>query len=276
MDSYCFGATGEYQVQVAADRAARERALALVYGVYLATGLTEPRESRMQVTIHDALPGTTSFLVERSADADSEPSAVASITLIPDGELGLPLDARARQALDALRSGGHRLIELAKLATVGATEKKGGNRRAPREEILLHLFKLAYLTALKAEGATDLIISVSKHQARFFRRVFFFETLNDPARDSDDDGLTVPLIMDLTTAEEKHLRRAEASHGEQHLYEFFVNDQEPEIMAWLARHRRPLSTDDARYLFARRSKLLHKVDEATRRLILKSYPGLEL
>ncbi len=276
MNSYSFGTEDEYRVLVAAERAARERALSLVYGVYLATGLTEPRESRMQLTIHDALPDTTSFLVERSADADSEPSAVASLTLIPDGELGLPLDAKARQALDALRSGGHKLVELAKLATVGATEKKGGNRRAPREEIVLHLFKLAYLTALKAEGATDLIITVSKHQARFFRRVFFFEALDDPAEGADDDGLTVPLIMDLNTAEEKHRRRAEARPGEQHLYDFFVNDQEPEILAWLATNRAPLSTDDARYLFAERSRLLQKVDEAARRLILKSYPGLEL
>ncbi len=275
MTNYCFGAESEYQVLVAADRATRERALSLVYGVYLSSGLTDKRASRMQLSIHDALPDTTCFLVERSSAADTEPAAVASLTLIPDGELGLPMDAKAGKALEALRSQGRRLVELSNLATVGATEKKGENRRAPREEILLHLFKLIYLTAFRAEEATDLVISVSGHQARFFRRVFLFEELEGPV-DNADGGLTVSLRLDLTTAEEIHKRRAEDSHGEQHLYEFFINDQEPDILAWLAASRGPLSAADARYLFAERSELLQKVDEATRRLILKSYPGLEL
>ena len=275
MNGYCFGTEGEYRVTVAADRASRERALSLVYGVYLASGLTGKRPSRMQLSIHDALPGTTCFLVERSAPTDAEPAAVASLTLIPDTELGLPMDAGCGKTLAALRSEGRRPVELAKLATVGATEKRSSGRRAPREEILLHLFKLVYLTAFKAERATDLVISVSRHQSRFFQRVFLFEPLDGQAGEADA-GLTVPLRLDLTTADERHRRRAQESHGEQRLYEFFVNAQEPEILDWLNASRRPLSDADARYLFAERSALLRKVDEATRRLVLESYPGIKL
>jgi hypothetical protein len=275
MDRYCFGADDEYQVLVASDGPSRERALSLVYGVYLAKGLTEPRPSRMQISVHDALPSTTSFLVERSAAGDEEPSAVASLTLIPDGQLGLPLDSAVGAALDSLRSEGRRPVELAKLATVAATEKRGQSRRAPREEILLHLFKLAYLTALRVEKATDLVIGVASHQARFFRRVFLFEPLDEPGG-GGGEGLSVPLRLDLTQAERLHRERAERSHGEQRLYDFFVNDQEPEILAWLASSRRVLSTEDVIHLFVRRSELLRKVDEATRRLILEAHPGLEL
>jgi hypothetical protein len=68
--------------------------------------------------------------------------------------LGLPLDARARVALDRLRSEGRRLVKLARLATAGSTGKRDGSRRPPREERLLYLFKLACLTALRAEEAT--------------------------------------------------------------------------------------------------------------------------
>jgi hypothetical protein len=272
MDRYTFGAEGEYRVLVAAESASRERALSLVYGVYLATGLTEPRASRMQISIHDALPGTTSFLVERSAGGDAVPSAVASLTLIPDGPLGIPLDAVARPALEALRADGRRLVELAKLATVGATEKRVKRKRPPREEIVLHLFKLAYLAALRSEEATDMVIGVSRHQARFFRRVFLFEELNGPAEGAD--GLTVPLRLDLTRAERMHRERAERGHGEQNLYDFFVNEQEPEVLEWLRSRRRPLSVEDVRRLFSEKTKLIEKVDEATRRLILSLYPGL--
>ena len=276
MKDYRFGPEGQYRVLVAADRASRERALSLVYGVYLAAGLTEPRPSRMLITVHDALPGTTSFLVERDGGPGDSPSAVASLTLIPDGPVGLPIDVFAGGALKDLRAAGRHPVELAKLATVAATEKRGHNRRPPREEILLHLFRLAYLTALREEDATDLVIGVSPHQARFFRRVFLFEPLNGPGADRPDDSLTVPLRLDLTTARSRHEKRASRGAGEHHLFSFFVNEQEPDILEWLRRRRTPLTPEEVHCLFAERTELLKKVDEATRRLILKLYPGLEV
>src|SRR5262245_53790792 len=133
MDNYTFGRSGEYQILVASDVQARERALSLVYGVYLATGLTPARGSRMLMSCHDALPSTTSFLVQRSGEGGT--AAVASLTLIPDSPLGLPLDALARSGLGELRSLGRQPVELAKLATVAATEKKAdAGAPAPREE----------------------------------------------------------------------------------------------------------------------------------------------
>ncbi len=272
MDEYVFGPADKYRVLVAADGAARERALSLVYGVYLATGLTEPRASRMLISVHDALPGTASFLVERLDD--ESPAAVASLTLIPDSLLGLPLDAIARPALAELRAAGRRPVELAKLATVAATEKKERNRRAPRELILLHLFKLAWLTAWRAGQATDLVIAVAPHQERYFRRVFLFEPLNGPGA-VEEDQLAVPLRLDLTTAEQRHRERYGHRRGARNLFRFFVNEQEPEILEWLRDSRRHLAPEDIRYLFAERTGLLGKVDEATRRLIHESYPGLE-
>jgi hypothetical protein len=276
MDSYTFGPAGEYRVLVAADRSSRERALSLVYGVYLAAGLAEQRPSRMLITVHDALPGTTSFLVERAAPGGEAPAAVASLTLIPDGPLGLPIESVAGDALAELRGAGRHPVELAKLATVAATEKRERNRRRPSEEIVLHLFKLAYLAAVRAEQATDMVISVSAHQARFFRRVFLFEPLNGPRAGRAERSLAVPLRLDLTTARQRHEKRASRGAGEHHLFSFFINDQEPEILKWLRRRRTPLAPEDVRYLFAERTQLLRKVDEATRRLILGLYPGVQL
>ncbi len=275
MDEYAFGPGNEYRVLVAADGAARERALSLVYGVYLAAGLTESRASRMLISAHDALPGTTCFLVERLDGGGA--AAVASLTLIPDGVLGLPLDAVAGPALAELRAAGRRPVELAKLATVAATERKAGARRAPREEILLHLFKLAWLTAWRTDEATDLVIAVSPHQERYFRRIFLFEPLNGPgAVGEGEEQLAVPMRLDLTTAEERHRERYAHRLGERNLFRFFVNEQEPEVLAWLKASRGQLAAEDVRYLFADKTDLLGRADEATRRLILESYPGLEI
>ena len=268
MKSYAFGG-GEYRVVVAAGRAPRERALSLVYGVYLAAGLAEPRPGRMEISLHDALPGTVSFLVERLAG--ESPAAVASLTLVPDSPLGLPLDRIARPALERLRAAGRRPVELAKLATVAATEKRAPRRRAPRDEILLHLFKLAYLAARRLEEATDLVIAVTRHQERYFRRGLLFEELDGAGRGA---GLAVPLRLDLEGVEERYRRRYGHRAGERNLYRFFVNEDEPEILEWLRSRRRPLDAEEAEYLLVGKTGLLEKADEAARRFMIETYPRL--
>lgn len=105
MDTYTFGPQREYRVVVSSDRQSRERAFSLVYGVYLAAGLTGSKQSRMLLSCHDALPKTTAFLVERN-NGNSGAVAVASLTLIPDSPLGLPLDESDRSGLAALRAEG--------------------------------------------------------------------------------------------------------------------------------------------------------------------------
>ncbi|MHC4917270.1 MAG: N-acyl amino acid synthase FeeM domain-containing protein, partial [Planctomycetota bacterium] len=178
---------------------------------------------------------------------------MASLTVIPDGPLGLPLDAIAGEALKEMRAAGRRPVELAKLATVAATEKREKKHRPPREEILLNLFKLAYLTALREEDATDLVVAVSPHQARFFRRVFLFEPLDGETTSRGGEGsLTVPMRLDLETALERHRERSARLPAEHELYRFFVNDREPEVLKWLRGKRRPLSAADVRGLFVER------------------------
>jgi hypothetical protein len=83
------------------------------------------------------------------------------------------------------------------------------------------------------------------------------------------------LRLDLATADQKHRRRAAEHPGEQHLYDFFVNEEEPEILRWLGTQRHPLSPEDARFFLLERSELLRRVDEATRRLLLRCYPELK-
>ena len=273
MDSYTFGTRDEYRIFVANDRHSRERALSLAYSVYLVTGLTGARPSRMLLSCHDALPRTTSFLVERSDEGEA--AAVASLTLIPDSPLGLPLDALARPGLTELRAAGRRPVELAKLVTVAATEKCPATGPAPREDILLHLFKLAYLTAYRIENASDLVIAVARHQEKYFRRILLFEPLHvaQPATDRSE-VLAVPLRLRLESAAERYEERYGHRSARHNLHQFFINHSEREILDWLTASRRPLDPGDVRYFFAERSPLLAKVDEATRRFILSLYPGL--
>lgn len=275
MRDYKFGAHDEYRIVIASERHDRERALSLAYCVYLAAGLVDSRPSRMLLSCHDAIPGTITFLVEHARDTGSS-VAVASLTLIPDSELGLPLDGSHHKALSGLRATGRKPVELAKLATVAAMEKAPDKGPAPRELILLHLFKVAYLTARYIGHATDLIIAVAPEKAKYFRRVLMFENLEpDPADAScGDSALAVPLRLRLDTAEETFQGRYGERRGSKNIYRFFVNETQDEILSWLRSSIKPLSAADVHYLLAERSTLLARSDEATRRLILGFYPEL--
>jgi len=275
MKDYRFGARNEYRIVIAGERHARERALSLAYCVYLAAGLVDSRPSRMLVSCHDAIPGTLTFLVERTNDNGSA-VAVASLTLIPDSELGLPMDGAHHAALNQLRKAGSKPVELAKLATVAATEKVRTRGPAPRDLILLHLFKVAYLAARYLGHATDLVIAVAPEQVNFFRRVLMFEHLEPDSSDAprDDSTLSIPLRLRLDTAEEVFEKRYGQRRGSKNIFRFFVNETQNDILSWLDASTKPLSAADVRYLLVEKSSLLERSDEATRRLILDLYPGL--
>jgi hypothetical protein len=273
MDEYRFGPEDQYRMLVACDAVSRERALSLVYGVYLASGLTEPRKSQMLVSVHDMMPETTSLLVERRTGGSDAGDAVASLTMIPDGPMDLPLDRLARTSLNSLRVAGRRPVELAKLATVASTELHAGGGRTPREEILLHLFRLAYLAALRLDGATDLVVAVAPYQERYFRRVLLFDRM--PEDQGTGQALSIALRLPLEVAEQRYRKRYGHRRTERNLYAFFREGNEVELLDWLSRFRRPLSAADAYQLFARRCRLLLKVDEATRRAAAMLYPGLD-
>ncbi|HNB80318.1 MAG TPA: hypothetical protein PLT94_17465 [Rhodocyclaceae bacterium] len=275
MRDYTFGSHNEYRIVIASERHARERALSLAYCVYLAAGLVDSRPSRMLLSCHDAIPGTVTFLVEHERDTGNS-VAVASLTLIPDSELGLPLDGSHHKALSGLRATGRKPVELAKLATVAATEKAPDKGPAPRELILLHLFKVAYLAARYMGRASDLIIAVAPEQAKFFRRVLMFEHLepDSSAPSRGDSALAVPLRLRLDTAEAVFERRYGQRRGSKNIFRFFVNETQDEILSWLRASTKPLTPADVRYLLTERSTVLTRSDEATRRLILAFYPEL--
>ena len=133
------------------------------------------------------------------------------------------MDESEHPRLAQLRSEGRRPVELVKLATVGATEQAWSKRHRPRELILRHLFKLAYLTARHIEKATDLIIAVAPPQERYFRNVLLFESLSGaPDAVREKSSLSVPLRLRLDEAEQRFESRYGPKSGSGNLFRFFV------------------------------------------------------
>lgn len=234
-----FGLNGEYRIVVANTRELRERAWRLVYDAYLSKGYMRSDASGMRVLPQDALAETTTFLVERRAATGQasaegwEGATVATLTVIADSPLGLPMDDLYRRELDELRSAGRNPWELAKFASVGGKNVENGHGA----QILFHLFKLGYLTARRLGGATDFVATVNPGHEGYYRKIFLFERMGEvKPYDAVCGAPAVPLRLDLATAEE----RCCARWGES-LYPFFINSDEPAILDWLREERIPLT-----------------------------------
>ena len=251
----------DWSISVASDRRSRERAWRLVHQVYCEKGYQANRDLGIRLLLQDALPESTTFLAESKPQGAAP---LATLTLIPDSPLGLPMDGLYGRELDALRAAGRRPCEIAKL--VACVEEK------PGMELLLHLFKMAYLASRRLSDGTDFVITVNPRHEKYYRRLLLFEAIGETrSYDAVNGAPAVPLRLDLLTAEERYCEKFGRLSGRGNLHAFFVNDQEPAILEWLQACRRPMSEEDLRHFMVERSDLLERAGPAERMYLQSRY-----
>jgi hypothetical protein len=223
-DEYRFGRKDEMTIVVADTAELRDRAAALV-GRRPGRGL------------HDLLPASTVFLAQRG-DQD-----VATATVVFDGPLGLPLDATAKKQLNALRADGRQLCEI---YAVAASKSLGFAAR----DALLHLFRLAHLTAREMEDASDLLVGASpRHSAYSKRFAMRLMLLNVPGVGVASSSAVFRL--NLEEAESEFFSRGVRQSGERDLHSFMHHERAC-ALAWLKKRRRILPETDLIELLSRR------------------------
>ncbi|MFH1023332.1 MAG: hypothetical protein V1809_08065 [Planctomycetota bacterium] len=267
--SFIFGENREWQGLAANTRELREAAWRLVQEFYVRKGYMAPGGPGMRIIPQDALPETTTYLAIQAATGQT----AATLTLVPDSPLGLPMDDLYRADLDVLRASGRKPAEIAKLvAGLDDTDERLGM------EMLLHLFKLAYLTARRLEGCTDLVITVNPRHQKYYRRLLRFEYVGETRRYASVAGAeAVPLRLDLLTAEETIRKRFTDHPSAQNLYRFFVENPDiPDILAWLRKERTPMPPGDLRYFFREKTDLLDRMSASARIYLKGCYPDLKL
>ena len=105
-DPYIFGSCGDCEIRVASSIEDRRRAWELVYRIYAEKGYAENDSQGLWYGIHDALPETTTFIVEREGEV------VSALSVVFDSPLGLPSDNLYGPELDLMRGQGRRLCEI--------------------------------------------------------------------------------------------------------------------------------------------------------------------
>lgn len=235
-DSYVFGASGEYQMRVAASPHDRRRAWELVYRVYLEKSYAQPADPPLWYGLHDALPDTTTLIAERGGEL------VAALTLVFDGPMKLPADAVFPEELDGLRRQDRRLCEIVSLVH---TEK----RAAAGIQLVQHLFKLAYIAAFCLENATDFVITVNPHHAGYYeKRLLFTRHSGERTYGKVSGAPAVLLGLDLVHAEGSYRERFDHLSEACNFYRFFTH-KVVEMARWLASQRQPLDPETLRRYF---------------------------
>ena len=207
---------------LAMDRDAHDQAFRLQHDQYVAQGYMDPHASGWRLSTHYALPSTRVFV------ARSGRRVVATMTLIGDSPLGLPMDDIYADDLRGLRAQRRNLAEVSGLAL-------DPNYSSSGVAILLRLIRIMALYAVQVAHLTDLCIAVNPHHAVFYRKAFDFQDIGGLKQYGKVNGApAVALRLDLgpvrTIMSELHDGRAVRSE----IYSFLFRPENVEpVMARL-------------------------------------------
>lgn len=180
-------------------------AFGLVYKAYVRAGLSVRHPYRMRVTPYHLLPTSEVFI------AVKEGEVISTVSLIRDGELGLPMESVYSKEVARFREHGYSVAEVSCLAD----HRQGQKRSVP---VVMRLMSLMAQCA-KRRGVDQLLIAVHPRHAKFYQFFAAFEPIGDekPYRTVCDNP-AVAMALDLSWAPIDH----------PHLYAKFFGTPFPE------------------------------------------------
>ena len=169
--------------RIASNRQELRAAYRLVYDRYLEQGLISPNQHKMWVTPYQLLPTTQTFI------AIQKQEVVCTVSLIGDGELGLPMESVYSEEINDARSRGLYMGEVSCLAS----------RHEDLRQFLPLFVQLTRLMAQHArrQGMDQFMIAVHPNHAKFYERCMGFEQIG-PLREfpSVHDAPAVAYCLD--------------------------------------------------------------------------------
>jgi hypothetical protein len=231
------GENGDLVTRPALDRAELESAYALVYHNYRPRDYIPANPSGLRLTIFNAFPSSITFVgVVRN-------EVVATVSLIPDTPIGMPMDEIYRDEVQALRDVGRRLVEVTMLA-----DRRLSARRSL--VMVLGLMKLVFDYAALSLKATDLCITFNPHHDKFYDQYLLFSPLGGlRAYPSVGGNAAIARRQDLKRVEEEFRRRRPA------LLHRFFEDRTP---LSLFEQRYHMTAADLRYFFVERTQIFQE------------------
>ena len=236
-------------VRPAASRDELRSAYARVYWSYRRRAYVEADATEMELSIFNALPCTVTFVSAMRG------RVTASITLIPDSALGLPMDETWNEELQELRGRGRHLAE----ATMFADRRHRDFRRVV--PMLLLLMKRLFDYACMVEQADDLCISVTPRHRGFYEKFLSFTPLQEAVGGGRNER-TIPLRLALDGVESKCKERED-------LRKLFLENRTPRSVL---EDRYCMNCEDLQYFFVDSTDVFDRAAPESLRKLRSHYP----
>lgn len=238
-----------------------EEAFSLVYREYEKRGyIPKHYKSKLRLSLYNAIPSTATFIGKQQG------KVVATVTLVVDSPLGLPMDKIYKKELDNLRRQGRRVAEVSQLSIDETLFPKNffSMFNFSKLSFIFKLFKLVLDYSLSVAKLNDLCIAINpKHQ--YLYKFLEFEPLGGLRYyGSVNRAPAIAKRLNLDLAEKKARRR----NG---LYKiFFGGKTDPATF----KEKFILSPDDIEYFFVKKSNVLETATPEQLNIIKKYYPSL--
>jgi hypothetical protein len=192
----------DIQLRVAATREERQATFELIYRSYLRAGLCEKQDSGMRATPYQLVPSTDVILAELRGQV------ISTVSLVRDGELGLPMESIFPEEVAARREAGIGLAEVSCLA-----DRRQGTARF--FGLFCELSRLMAQLARKT-GVDELVVVVNPRHAPLYRRYMAFDQIGEERTYDVVQGLpAVPLSLNFAKAKVNKPKSWQEFFGEQ-------------------------------------------------------------
>lgn len=257
--------------QVAKSSEELEQALSLVYNKYASRGyIPNDYKSKFRISIYNALPSTTTFIAKQNEQL------VATVTIIPDSPIGLPMDKLYKEKIDILRKQGRKIAEVSQLAKLALNNdvlaKNWFQRFKYRAfkcrnfSFILKLFKLVSDCAIYAEKLNDLCIAVNPRHRCIYKFLGFEDLGGLKSYGSVNGAPAVAMRLNLDNIEGR-LRNRRGLYGL-----FFGKKTDPNLF----KNKFRFTAAELKYFFLEKSNIFKKAPAEQLEYIKSCYPNANL
>lgn len=191
---FVFGNEEKYIIDVASDFKTKVEAYQLMYRLYSSPEMNYAIEdiTEMWYSLFNLDPNAITLVVKNLKTK----KVVATLTVVLDSVFGLPLEENYPVKMADFRND-NRLC--AEIISLGFDEEVRGS-----SEVLIQLFKFAYLVCNGVHFATDLLIMIKPSHAKYYERKLAFKPIGKEVNCKKINNQPVVLFhLDLLIAQEK-------------------------------------------------------------------------
>ena len=250
--------------RVARSRDELEKAYLLVYNEYLKRNYVCESSSKLRLSMHNALPTTTTFI------AVLENEIFSTATVVADSELGLPMDETYHEELTQLRNQKKRLCEVTMLASNTTLFNEGVSMMLNSKKMFLifNLFKLVFDYAIQYLKLDCICITINPKHSITYDFLLFKDIGGLKQYDKANGAPAIAKYLDLSTVENECKEK-----NKEGLYLMFFEKRTTENKF---SDKFKFSESDLNYFFAEKTSIFKNASANELKYIKGLYPGYNL